>query len=112
MNPIELYIASKAKLERFLSWRSLIGQEYFGGTRGKGGQYGSVVSARCSLTIYFQEYDGAQNYHDSSTDLASFFASAAVANSKAILDHVQGQLERDVEAAKQASEEMAREILQ
>lgn len=64
MNPIDKYISVKNELENFRQWKGLIGKEYFGGTRGKGGEFGEVVSATGNLTIYYQQFDGAKNYHD------------------------------------------------
>lgn len=65
MNSIDQYQQTKRECRNFERWESLIGKEYFGGTRGRGGEYGSVVNARFSCEIYHQESDGATNYHES-----------------------------------------------
>lgn len=112
-NEIDEYKLAQQRLKRFLSWRSLIGKEYFGGTRGKGGQFGTVVpfETACSLTIYHQEYDGSNNYHNSDPDLRGEFTQAAIRCAPAILDSVQQQLESNVLKAKQNAEKLAQEIL-
>ena len=112
-NEIENYKLARQRLQRFTIWRSLIGMEYFGGTRGKGGQFGTVVpfETACTLTIYSQEYDGSNNYHTSDPDLRGEFAQAAIECSESILDSVQKQLETDAANAKQAAENIAKEIL-
>lgn len=111
-NEIDSYKHAKDRLRRFLDWRGLIGKEYFGGTRGKGGEFGHVCSASCAFTIYRQEYDGATNYHYADTPLQEEFANAAILNSNLILDSVQKQLEDKVEEAKKLAEKIAREILE
>jgi hypothetical protein len=65
MNAIDQYQQTQRECRDFERWKSLIGKEYFGGTRGRGGEYGSVVNANFSCEIYHQESDGATNYHES-----------------------------------------------
>jgi hypothetical protein len=65
MNSIDKYQQTQRECRDFERWKSLIGKEYFGGTRGRGGEYGSVVNARFFCEIYHQESDGATNYHGS-----------------------------------------------
>ena len=65
MNSIDQYQQTQRECRNFERWKSLIGKEYFGGTRGRGGKYGFVVNASFSCEIYHQESDGATNYHQS-----------------------------------------------
>jgi len=65
MNAIDRYQETQRACRDFERWKSLIGKEYFGGTCGKGGQYGSVINATFTCEIYHQESDGATNYHES-----------------------------------------------
>ncbi len=112
-NEIEAYKLAKDRLRRFLAWRSLIGKEYFGGTRGKGGQFGSVVifDTSSSITIYHQEYDGASNYHTNDPMFREEFAFAAKENAEVILNSVQKQLEAALGKARQSAEAIAAEII-
>lgn len=73
MNKIEEYRQMKRHADHASAWLSLHGNEYFGGARGKGGQYGSFITHGVSvqgLQIYHQEYDGATNYHECPIELA------------------------------------------
>lgn len=96
MNPIESYQKAKQRLASFNRWANLLGKEYVGGTRGKGGEYGKIISAQGTLTIYFQEYDGANNYHDMEPDFATELAVAMRANGKQLLDTMREVLEHEV----------------
>jgi len=60
---IEKYNEANRKLADFRAWSGLIGKEYFGGTRGKGGEYGRIVCFNAKPEIYSQSHDGATNYH-------------------------------------------------
>lgn len=110
MNPLETYQQAKRELQQFNAWASLIGKEYFGGTRGKGCEYGSVVSATGSLTIYYQESDGAKNYHDSSQKVNGHIAKAMIEHQAAILASVRRQLEEELQTAKQEAANLAAEL--
>ena len=54
------YQQAKRDLQQMKEWRALVGKTY----RGGGGGSGDVCMVSASITIYFQEYDGAKNYHD------------------------------------------------
>lgn len=112
MNAIDEYLKAKEHLKRFRSWRSLIGKEYFGGTRGKGGEYGKIVKAECVLEIYYQEFDGATNYHRSNEKTSSKLAAAVIKNSQLLLDDVEKMLLEDVELARIEASKIAKEILE
>lgn len=110
MNPIDTYLKQKRELEYFREWRSLIGKEYFGGTRGKGGEYGSVVSAQGSLTIYHQASDGATNYHDLDKALVADFGEVMKEMSTALLDRLEARLVANLEPLRKAAEALSMEL--
>jgi len=96
MNAIDEYIKAKESLRRFNAWAELIGKEYFGGTRGKGGEYGQVVNADGKMTVYSQAYDGANNYHDLDGDFRGNLSSAMVRHSAFLINDIRQQLETNV----------------
>lgn len=109
MNAIDDYIKAKDSLRRFNQWAALIGKEYFGGTRGRGGQFGSICSAEGKLTIYSQAYDGANNYHDLDGDFRGHLGSAMARLGEHLINDIRSQLEADMknkaaEAAKLSDE--------
>lgn len=95
-NAIDKYNESKRNLAQFNSWAGLIGREYFGGTRGRGGEYGEVVSATGNLNIYSQEYDGANNYHELDPKFSLFLSKAMIKHSKILIDEIRLQLENQL----------------
>ncbi len=97
MNTIDEYQAAQHQLRKFNDWASLIGKEYFGGTRGRGGSYGQVVSAAIVLTIYHQEYDGARNYHDLEPDHARFMALVAKDMAGELINRTRKLMEAELE---------------
>ena len=58
-----------------------IGKEY----RGGGGGIGNIRSCAVKMTVYFQEYDGATNYHDAPDALAKALETVIMKNGKALL---------------------------
>jgi hypothetical protein len=112
MNAIDKYNNSKQELARFNSWASLIGKEYFGGTRGRGGEYGEVVSAKGNLTIYSQPYDGANNYHDLDKQFLPYLSKAMIQHSHVLIESIRKQLTEEVEANKIEAQKLVAELNQ
>ena len=113
MNAIDQYQQTKQTYRRFEQWKSLIGKEYYGGTCGKGGEYGKVVSATFEYEIYHQESDGARNYH-SSKDLSDLVRQslneAAKKHAPAIIgaafEIMLAKLAKDADAANQLADQI------
>lgn len=100
MSAADKFNAAKRSLQIFRSWKSLIGKEYTGGTRGKGGEYGEVVRAVFTCEIYHQEYDGATNYHRSNQAYQEVLNEAARQHASAILDTAEQMLaQKQMDAA-------------
>lgn len=110
MNAIDQYQQQKRRLELFEAWASLIGKEYFGGTRGQGGKYGEVTGATGSLTIYHQAYDGANNYHDLDKDFTGELATAMKANAALLIESVRSSLKYQLERAKVDARKLSEEL--
>lgn len=110
MNEIDEYQTAKQRLAAFDAWAGLIGKEYFGGTRGKGGCFGEVVSASGTLTIYHQAYDGARNYHDLDEAFRRELATAMKVNSPVLINHMHKQLEAQLNAAKERARKLTEEL--
>lgn len=107
MNEIAIYKVAYANLKAFKAWRSLIGKQYIGGAGGTG----SVCTAACSLTVYWQEYDGSKNYHEPPAASQQVFNQAAKECSQILLDRVESLLESKLEEARSKAASLAREIL-
>lgn len=95
-NAIDKYIESKRNLAQFNSWAGLIGREYFGGTRGRGCEFGKVTTASGKLEIYHQEYDGAKNYHELDPKFSLLLGKAMIKHSKILIDEIRIQLENEL----------------
>lgn len=111
MNAIDNYIQLKDQFRRFLDWRKLIGKEYFGGTRGRGGEYGKVVSASGNLTIYYQHSDGDTNYHELERGFHAEFGMVMLEQSQLLLDKLQARLSANLESARVEAEKLAKTLL-
>lgn len=111
MSKIAEFNIAKVNLARFKEWRSLIGKEYFGGTRGKGGQYGKIVNASSELEIYHQEYDGARNYHGSK-DFHEAFSVAAKKLAPQLMEEAEKFLTEKMQALANDAAQEYREILE
>lgn len=117
MNEIEKYQEAKKTLNTFDSWAAMLGKEYFGGTRGKGGEFGQISDASGLLVIYYQEYDGDTNYHPMPVKVGGFcpvrsaFGKAMIALGPMLIDKTRELLEQEVATARRQCEELAREIL-
>lgn len=110
MNAIDKYLKLKREFEYFNGWRSLIGAKYFGGTRGKGGEYGKVVSATGSLTIYHQASDGAKNYHEMHDTVRPEFQEVLKEMSAELLRRTEVKLRAKLEAARKEAEALSMEL--
>lgn len=111
MNTIDNYNLLKSKVARFESWASLIGKEYFGGTRGKGGEYGEITTASGSLTIYHQAYDGANNYHNLDKEFECVLQLAMKEHGHILIESMRKSLNKELEKARQEAAELAKELL-
>lgn len=110
MNAIDEYNQLKNKVARFESWASLIGKEYFGETRGKGGKYGEIVSASGNLTVYHQAWDGANNYHDLDKEFHGILELAMKEHSHILIESMRKSLNKQLEIAKQKAAELVKEL--
>lgn len=110
MNAIDNYNQIKNKVARFEQWANLLGKEYFGGTRGKGREYGKVVSAHGKLTIYHQEYDGANNYHDLNKEFDDVLESAMIQNASTLIDSMRKSLNQQLGKAREEAAKLVKEI--
>lgn len=109
-NAIDKYNQSKRNLTHFNAWASLIGKEYFGGTRGRGGKYGEVVSATGNLTIYSQEYDGASNYHELDKNFNNLLSKAMIKHSHILIEEIRKQLKEELEKSKEEAQKLIEEL--
>lgn len=103
--------AAVQKLRSFRAWKSLIGKEYFGGTRGKGGEYGAVTNATFTCEIYWQQYDGSTNYHPPDKEYQEILNQAALQHASAILATAEALLVQKQMAAAAAAKEEALSVL-
>lgn len=110
MNVIDKYQEAKSKLARFEQWAGKYGKEYFGGTRGNGGHYGSIVGAEGSLTIYYQEYNGANNYHDLDREFSLQLKTAMILHGNDLIISMRKQLTDDLEKYRVEAEKLVAEI--
>lgn len=112
MNAIDNYNELKNKVARFERWAGLLGKEYFGGTSGRGGQYGRVVPFETTgkLTIYHQEYDGANNYHEMDKEFEEFLQKAMIQHSQNLIESMRESLNKELEIAKQKAAELVKEL--
>ena len=111
MNAIDKYNQAKQEFQQFERWAGLINKEYFGGTRGKGGEYGRVISANGTLTIYHQEYDGATNYHDIPNEYKSVLSVAMQNKSAILIEEMRRILQKNLTEAKEEAKKLAEEII-
>lgn len=107
MNIIDKYTDANRRLNQFDAWASMIGMRYEGG----GGGTGDVVNANGSLEIYFQEYNGSQNYHDLDKEFKGELSEAMKKYSRELISSIRHDLERQLSEAKSAAEVLAKEIL-
>lgn len=103
MKALEAYREAKHALTEAERWYALIGKEYMGGTRGRGGEYGRV--RKCTVAecvVYYQAYDGATNYHNIPDKLRHSLGVVLV-------KHAPGLLAEALEAMRQTVAELAEE---
>lgn len=84
MTKLEEYNKALAELHASERLFSKIGKKYGGG----GGGIGHIVKADLTYSIYYQQYDGATNYHstyEESNNLRSSLAEACKIHSKEII---------------------------
>lgn len=110
MNAIDEYQEMKRRLAYFEAWASLVGKEYFGGTRGKGGVFGVVTRARGSLTIYHQESDGAANYHEMDESLSEKMEKAMITNAPVLIEDIRTQLLSQLKDSKEKARKLTEEL--
>lgn len=115
MQEIIEYNKAKLALEQFRQWESLIGKEYFGGTRGKGGEYGKISSVKFTCEIYHQASDGAKNYHESvelTGSAVNAIDKAAMIHAPIILQEAERILRENLAAAARAAQSAAQSIIE
>ncbi len=111
MSAIIKYNHAKQALGEACQWWALHGKEYFGGTCGKGNEYGHFASGATmvnGLTIYHQEYDGAANYHDCPKSLSAAIGEV-LKRTTAGHEVIRLAIQRMSDATKQAAQGAAKE---
>lgn len=76
-NEIENFKSARDNLAQAKKWAEMIGKTYYGGTSGKG-DIGRIDSAGVAATVYYQEYDGATNYHTTPTAMREALAEVLI----------------------------------
>lgn len=76
MSAIEKFTAYTDEQRRSIRWLSMLGKEYNGG----GGGIGRVCRVALKAEIYFQDYDGSQNYHEMPSALVDAMQMAIIKN--------------------------------
>jgi len=105
MTKIEQYARAKETLIGAQRWANMIGQKYHGG----GGGFGHLHEVAIKATLYFQETDGAINYHDCPEVLTAKLADAATEHFAELVHAALGKLEADCRMlAKEATAEHER----
>ena len=107
MNSFDEYKKAVSDLRHAEAWKWMIGQRYIGG----GGGDGEVVSVSLSMTIYYQEYDGAKNYHEPDKAMVDALGVAAKKMSQQLIDLAILELERVVVEKAKAAVDDANAIL-
>ncbi len=111
-NEIDDYKKQIEILRQFDQWARLIGKEYYGGTRGKGGEFGRVVNVSSpKIEVYYQEYDGATNYHEYPPECSSAMSKAVMKHSGQIIQTAREILIKDLSVARKAAQKWAEEML-
>jgi len=105
MNSIQQYEQAKYNLRSFLEWRRLIGLPHIGG----GGGIGAVTKVNCSMTIYFQERDGSNNYHESPCQ--ETMCKAAHTVSLQIIDKTEALLRDELKLAAKSVSKICKDII-
>lgn len=107
MIAINRYKDAQLELEKARKWAAMLGQPY----RGGGGGIGQLRTLALAIdgrraTIYYQEYNGANNYHPAPSSLIPHLEAAISAAFPAILADALDRQEKAVkEIANQAADE-------
>lgn len=108
---IDRYNGAKREQRECQSWAAMLGKTYYGGTRGQG-ERGELRSLHLAMrgddapTIYYQESDGAKNYHTMPAALAPHLEAAIKARFAELLKDA---LERQKAAVKAVAAEAVKE---
>lgn len=96
MSSVDKYKILKRDARDAKEWAGMLGKSY----RGGGGGIGSVVTACIkAATIYYQEYNGATNYHDVPTALIPYLEQAIKNQFSALLAKAIQTLDEDLSVA-------------
>lgn len=100
MYQINAYKAAKNDLRIAKEWVAMLGKSFAGG----GGGEGKLHSLELKAKIYYQEYNGSQNYHNADVSFACELAEAVKAHFDLIVEHALERMERRVRCAAVAAQ--------
>lgn len=100
---IENFTKAKGEQQICHRWASMLGKEYFGGTRGRGKEYGHIRSVKLATgenapTLYYQHSDGDTNYHPMPKELAPYLEAAIQERFGELLNAATDKLDASVKA--------------
>lgn len=107
MSAFDDYKRMKSNANQARGWLSMIGKVYSGGGRGMG----DLRSVKVGATIYFQETDGAKNYHESPEPFNLALAKVVKRNWSSLVSEALTDMDGEVEESKKLATSEYRQLL-